>query len=244
MSAAWRAELVKIATVRELWLCAVLAAVAIPVTSLLVVSTGGLGLGDTVTSGAATGSLIGLLAYGAWGATFAAGEYAQRTMIVSLATVPRRAVLYTAKLAATATAAGLGAVVAVVVALLTVLAVTPRGDHALGNPVALVGVVLAVVTVAVCGAAVGMLTRSPSGSIAIVVLALLLPKAAGGLLGGLQRWVVGASPGTVITQIVGNAQLPAEQAYPHGAGAAAIAMVLAAAAVGVAGFVSFLRRDG
>ena len=244
MRSAWRAELLKLTTVRGLWLSIVLAAVAIPATSLLVVSTGGLGARDTVTSGAAAGSLVGLLAYGAWGATFAAGEYAQHTMVVSLATVPRRRVLYTAKLAATATAAGAGAVVAAVVALLTVFAVTPRGDHAFGNPAALVGVVLAVAAVAVCGAAVGMLTRSPSGSIAIVVLALLLPKAAGGLLGGLQRWVVGASPGTVITQIVGGAQLPNDQAYPGGAWAAAATMVVAAAAVGVAGFVSFSRRDG
>ena len=244
MRSAWRAELLKITTVRGLWLSAVLAAVAIPTTSLLVVSTGGLGARDTATSGAATGSLIGLLAYGAWGATFAAGEYAQRTMVVSLATVPRRAVLYAAKLAATATAAAAGAVVASGVALLTVLAVTPRGEHELGNPAALIGVVLAVVAVAVCGTAVGMLTRSPSGSIAIVVVALLAPKAASGLLGGLQRWVVGASPDTVITQIVGGAQLPAEQAFPHGAWAAAATMVLVGAAVSVAGFVSFLWRDG
>ena len=162
----------------------------------------------------AAGSLIGLLAFGAWGATFAAGEYAQHTMVVSLTSVPRRAVLYSAKLAATATAAGAGAVAAAAVALPTVLAVTPRGEHQLGNPGALVGVVLAVVAVAVCGAAVGMLTRSASASIGIVVLALLLPKAAGGLLGGLQRWIVGSSPGTVITQIVGGAQLPARAGVP------------------------------
>jgi hypothetical protein len=241
---AWRAELLKIVTVRGLWLGAVLAAVAIPVTSLLVVSTGGLGPGDTATSGAATGSLVGLLAYGAWGATFAAGEYAQHTMVVSLATVPRRVVLYAAKLAAAAAAGAAGAVVAGAVALVTVLAVTPRGDHELGNPAALLGVALAIVAVALCGVAVGMLTRSPSASIAIVVLALLLPQAAGGLLGGLQRWVVGASPGTVITQIVGGGRLPAEQSYPQGPGAAAAAMVLAAAAVSAAGLVSFSRRDG
>ncbi len=244
MRSAWRAELLKIATVRGLWLSAVLAAAAIPAVSLLVVSTGGLGPRDTATSGAATGSLIGLLAFGAWGATFAAGEYAQHTIVVSLATVPRRAVLYTAKLTATATTAGVGAVVASTVALLTVLAVTPRGEHELGDPAALAGVVLAVMAVAVCGAAVGMLTRSVSGSIGIVALALLAPKAAADLLGGLQRWIVGASPGTVITQIVGGAQLPTEQAYPRGAWAAAATMVLVAAAVGVAGSVSFIRRDG
>lgn len=244
MRAACRAEVLKVTTVRGLWLGVVLAAIAIPAFSLLVVTTGGLGSGDTATSGAATGSLAGLLAFAAWGSTVAAGEYAQRTISVSLATVPRRAVLYGAKLAATGAIAGVAALAAAAVSLLTVVAVTPAGEHDLGDPLALVGLVLAVVAVSVAGAAVGMVTRSTSSSIAIVVVALLLPKAAGGLLGGLERWVVGSSPGTVITQMVGGAQLPTSQEYPGGPGAAVVAMAVVAAVVAVGGFVAFARRDG
>jgi ABC-type transport system involved in multi-copper enzyme maturation permease subunit len=244
MTAAWRSEILKITTVRGLWLAAALAVAAIPATSLLVVGTGGLGAADTATSGAATGSMAGLLAFGAWGAILATSEYANRTMAVTLATVPRRAVLYGAKLAAAASVAAVGALVAAVVSLLTVLAVTPSGQHDLGHPDALVGIVLAVAAVAVVGVAVGMLVRSSSASIAIVAAALLLPKLAGSLLGGLQRVVVGSSPGTVITQLVGGAQLPADQTYPGGAGAAAATLVLVTVVVALAGFAVFTRRDG
>lgn len=244
--AAWRAELGKIATVRGLWLGAVFASLAVPVVSLLVVATGGLGAGDTATSGAATGALVGLLGFGAWGATVATSEYSQGTMVVSLAVVPDRRVLYGSKLLAVGAVAGAGALAAAVVSLLTVLAVTPDdpvADHGVGNPLALAALVLASVAVAVAGAAVGTLTRSPQASTAIVVAALLLPKAAADLLGGLERWVVGSSPGTVVTQVVEGAQLASSQQFPGGAAVAALAMVAVAAAVATAGAVDFARRD-
>jgi len=101
-----------------------------------------------------------------------------------------------------------------------------------------------VITVAVIGVSVGVITRSPSASIAIVVVALLLPKAASGLLGGLEPWVVGASPGTVITEVVGGAQLPANQTYPAGTWAAALTMLLVAAVIAAAGAITLTRRDG
>jgi ABC-2 type transport system permease protein len=244
MIAAWRAELLKIATVRGQWLGAVIATLALPAVSLLVATTGGVGAGDTVTSGAATGSVAGLLAFGIWAATLAAGEYAQQTMIVSLATVPRRALLYGAKLAATGCVAAAGGLVSVITAWFIVWAVLPTGVHHLGDPATLVSVVLAIIAVSVLGMAVGLMTKSPAASASIVVVAVLFPKAAGGLLGGLERWVVGASPGTVITQAVGGAQLPHDQMFPGGAAAATLTMLLVAAVVAWGGALTLLRRDG
>jgi ABC-2 type transport system permease protein len=215
-----------------------------PLTSFVVAATGRLGAGDTVTSGAATGSVVGLLAFGVWGAAFAASEYANGTIIVSLSTVPRRRVLYGAKLAAAATVAGAGALLSAITALLCVLAVIPPHQHGLGDPAGLFSVVLAMITVTVAGAAVGIITRSPSASMAIMVAAVLLPDAAGGLLGRIQPWVVGASPGTVVTEIVGRAQLPTNQIYPAGAWAAAATMVAVAVVVAGAGAFALIRRDG
>lgn len=243
MRTAVRAEVLKVTTVRGLWLGALLATLALPLTSLVVAATGGLGDDDTITSGAATGSVVGLLAFGAWAATLAAGEYALQTIVVSMAAVPHRPTLYLAKVAATAAVTAAGALVSAVAAWSIVLAVTPGSEHDNGNPAALLGVVLAVVAVSVMATAVGLLTRSPTASITIVVLAVLLPKAAGGLLGGLERWVVGASPGTVVTQIVGGGQLAESETYPGGTAAAAITMLLVATAVAVAGAVTFARRD-
>lgn len=244
MTAALRAELLKIVTVRGQVIGAVLATLALPVVSLLVATTDGVGSGDTVTSGAATGSIAALLAFGVWAATLAAGEYAQQTIVVSLTTVPRRSAFYAAKVGAISAVAAVAAVVAAVAAWLMVWAVLPRGAHDLGNPAALVGVVAAVAAVTVLGVAVGLMTKSPAASASIVVAAVLFPNAAGSLLGGLQRWVVGASPGTVITQVVGGAQLADDRMFPGGAGAAVLAMLVVATAVALAGAVTFFRRDG
>jgi ABC-type transport system involved in multi-copper enzyme maturation permease subunit len=244
MRAAVRAELLKIATVRSLWLGAVLAAAAVPLFSLLVVGTDKLGVDDTITSGAATGTIVGLLAFGAWAGTLAASEYAHRTMSVSLATVPRRGVLLGAKLLATGLVSGGASLVSAAVALAVVRLTAAPGEHELGNPAALLALVAAVVAVAVLGAAVGILTRSTTASIAIVALAVLLPKAAGSLLGGLEAWVVGASPATVVTQVVGGAQLASDQTYPPGDLAAVLTMAAVAAAVATAAAAVLHRRDG
>jgi ABC-2 type transport system permease protein len=244
MRSAWRAELLKIATVRGQWVGALLLTMAIPVISFLVVTTGGLSSGQTSTSGAADGSLAGLLAFGVWSAMITSGEYAQGTMVTSLTTVPHRTVLYAAKLTTTATVAGAGALLSTVISLLVVIGVRAPGHYGLGNPALLVGVLIAIVTVAVVGVSIGMITRSPSASIAIVVVALLLPRAASSLLGGLQPWVVGASPSVVVTQIVGGTQLPTNQTFPAGTWAAALVMVAVAAVVVVGGALTLHRRDG
>lgn len=244
MTAAWRAELLKIATVRGQWLGALIAALVLPAVSLLVAATGGVGANDTVTSGAATGSVAALLAFGIWAATVAAGEYAQQTMVVSMTTVPRRSVFYGAKLLAITCVGAVGGLVAVVLAWLVVRAALPAGVHDNGRPLTLVSVVLAIVAVAVLGMAVGLISKSPAASATIVVVAVLFPKAAGGLLGGLRRWVVGASPGTVITQAVGGAQLPHDQRFPGGALAATVTMLVVASVVAVGGALTLQRRDG
>ena len=244
MRSAWRAELVKIITVRGQWIGAVLASLVIPLASFLVVATGGLRSGASSTSGAVTGSLVGLLAFGVWGAVITAGEYANGTMVLSLSTVPRRLVLVAAKLLAVATAAAAGAVVSTLVALVVVIGVRAPGAHGIGDPAPLVSVVAAVVVVAVLGASVGLITRSPSASLVVVALALLLPRAASGLLGGLEPWVVGATPDTVVQQIVGGAQLPASETYPAGTWAAALTTVAAVVAVAAGSALVFVRRDG
>lgn len=244
MRSAWRGELWKIATVRGQRLGLVLAALALPLTSLLVAATGGLGVGDTATSGAAAGSAVALVAFGVWAAALSAGEYDRSTMALSLATVPRRSHLFTAKLTALAAVAGVASLVSVSVALVTVRAVSAPAAHRLGSPADLLVEVLVVMAVVVLGAAIGNLTRSPSASMAIVAVVVLGPAAAGGLLGGLQRWVVGASPGTVITEVVGGAQLSVDQTYPAGPWLALTSVMLLVAAVATSTAMVFARRDG
>lgn len=243
MRNAYVAELLKIRTLPGLRVGVGAAVVALPLFSLLVVTTGGLGPADTLTSGAAAGTLVGLLGFGAWAAAVAAGEYAQHTIPVSLATVPRRGVLYGAKVAAAATVVGAGALVAAVASYVLVAAVSPPG-HQRGDVLALASVALAAVAVAAVGVAVGFLVRSSTAAIAVVAALVLLPKTAAGLLGGLEPYVVGASPGTVVTQFVRGAQLGPDQTFPGGTAAATLAMLVLAAAVVAVGGLVFSRRDG
>jgi hypothetical protein len=238
------AELVKVRTVRGLVLGATLATLAVPLTSLLVVTSGGLGERDTLTSGAATGTVVGLLAFGAWGAAVAGSEYVHRTITVALSTVPHRWTLLGAKLTAAGVIGVVGGLVSAALSLLLVSSAAPAHTHDLGNPPALGGIALATGAVAVVGVAVGALLRSSTASIAVVAAAILLPKAAADLLGGLQPWVVGASPGTVVTQLVGGAQLAPEQTFPGGTAAAVLAMLGVAALVALGSGTAFGRRDG
>lgn len=217
---------------------------AIPVTSFLVVTTGGLARGQATTSAAATGTLVGLLAFGVWSAIVTAGEYAQGTILTTLTTVPRRPVLYAAKLGAIASVAAAGGLVSAAISMLVVVGVRAPGAYGVGDPASLFSVVLAVIAVAALGVSVAVITRSPSASAAIVVAVLLLPKAASGLLGGLQSWIVGASPATVVTEMVGGSQVPANQAFPAGTAAAALTMLaVTLVVVGIAAC-TLLRRDG
>ena len=55
---------------------------------------------------------------------------------------------------------------------------------------------------------------------------------------------MGASPATVITQIVGGVQLPASQTYPAGTWAAVLTMAAAAAVVAGGSTLVFVRREG
>jgi hypothetical protein len=56
--------------------------------------------------------------------------------------------------------------------------------------------------------------------------------------------VVGASPGTVVSELIGGTQLPANQTFPAGSWAATLTMVGVALAVVGAGAITFARRDG
>src|ERR1700728_3290226 len=100
---------------------------AIPVTSFLVVTTGGIAVGEATTSAAATGSLVGLLAFGAWSAMITAREYAHGTTVPGLTPGPRRTVFYAAKLSAIATAAGAAALASATLSLLVVIGVRAPG---------------------------------------------------------------------------------------------------------------------
>jgi ABC-type transport system involved in multi-copper enzyme maturation permease subunit len=183
-----RSEWTKLRSVRSTWVLALGTVVASVAVGLLGVAGQ---VGDAQaqlpadwdpTAESLKGLLVGQLLIGVLGASAMAAEYATGMIVVSLAVVPDRARL-------------LGAKVAVVVALTSVVAVLTVGATFLGGqaiiggaglptasledpPVlrALLGGVVYLVAVASIGLSVATLTRSASGALGVLVaLALLGP---------------------------------------------------------------------
>lgn len=241
--AAWSSELLKIRTVRGQVLGAAAATLAIPLFSLLVVSTGGLGAGNSVVVGASAGAFAGFLGFGLWSAAIVAGEFAAKTAFQSYLAVPRRTVLVLAKLGATAGVAGVGSLVGIIVSLVVVGAAAP-GDPRTGAVFSLAIVPLVGLAVGVLGASIGLLTRAPVVAVASAAAVLVLPQAAGGLWGSLQPYVVGATPGEVVSQVVGSGNVAAAQVFPGGSFLASLTLLVVVGAIAVLAWWTTSRRDG
>ena len=206
-------EWIKARSVRSTWLLAAATIVVTALVSLLGIS--GLSA-DWQTELPADfdpvgvsfkGILVGQLLMAMLGAQAVTSEYASGQIISTLAIAPRRARLFAAKALVTIS-------VAAVVAVATVAASFAAGQAALavaGLPTAtmsegetaraLVCAVAYLVLSAVLGLAFGILTRSSSGALAIVVtVSLLVPALAPGLPG-----IVGQFAGTFWPTTAGQA---------------------------------------
>ncbi|UIN29542.1 ABC transporter permease [Microbacterium binotii] len=206
-------EWIKARSVRSTWLLAAATIVVTTVVSLLGIS--GLSAdwqtelpADFDSVGVSfKGILVGQLLMAMLGAQAVTSEYASGQIISTLAIAPRRARLFAAK-------ALVAISVAAVVAVATVAASFAAGQAALavaGLPTAtmsdgetvraLLCAIAYLVLSAVLGLAFGILTRSSSGALAIVVtVSLLVPALAPGLPG-----VVGQFAGTFWPTTAGQA---------------------------------------
>ncbi|MCG7284471.1 ABC transporter permease [Cellulomonas sp. ACRRI] len=191
-------EWIKTRSIRTTWILAAGAVLVTVVVSLLGIS--GLMAGwqadlpaDFDPTGVSfKGILVGQILVATLGAQAFTSEYATGQIVTSLTIAPRRAVLLVTKLAVTA-------LVALATAVLTVacsLGASQAALAAAGLPTAdptdadTVRAVLCaigyLVLTAVLGVALGALTRSSSGALAVVVtVALLVPALAPGLPGAL-----------------------------------------------------------
>ncbi|MDL9947645.1 hypothetical protein QSJ19_19075 [Gordonia sp. ABSL11-1] len=225
MRAAIRAEVLKIATVRGLWITWIVATVSIPVIVLAIVGGRGLAAGGSVVSGAVSGFLLPLLLFGVWAAAVGADEFARETIIVSIALEPRRIRLFVAKSATVALAAVVGVAIGLAVSVPAVIMILPPGATPVGPWYALVWPPLVAAAVSVTGVAVGVAARSTLTAVGIVVIALLFPGAAGGLLGAAQPWIAGADPSVVVARLVHSGTIGAAETFPAPVGLALVIVV-------------------
>lgn len=205
-------EWIKMRSVRGTWVMAV-STVIVTILVSLVGITALVGEGAVVphdfdpTAAGFKGILVGQLLIAALGSQAITNEYASGQIISTLSLVPRRRTLLLAKVAMVVMVTVPTAVVTVVGAFCAsqaVLAVTGWPAATLADPEVARAVVCAVVYLvlgSVLGLAFGVITRSSSGALAIIVaVELLIPALAPGIPG-----VVGQMAGTYWPTTAGQA---------------------------------------
>ena len=247
-----RSEWTKLRSVRSTWLTALSAVVSSAALGILGVSEV---LGGTPsdlptpwdpTATSLKGFLFAQLLVGMLGALSITPEYDTAMIGTSLSAVPSRARLLRAK-ALVVTAVGLATGAATTLLSFTVVQVALRGAGlpaaGPGDPGvagALVGGTLYLTLVTLAGMAVGVLTRSTTTSLAVLVGALLLVPALGpGLPGALGDWFAGYWP--VTAGQAAYTVVPVDGALTPSTGLAVL--VLAVDAVVVAAYAALRVRD-
>jgi ABC-2 type transport system permease protein len=188
-------EWTKIRTVRStVWMLAVMALLTLGI-AVFVGATNSLQPDDTILGGSLTGAVLGQIAAAAFGVLVMSGEHSTGMIRTTLAACPRRVTVLAAKTVVTA-------VLLFVVALLTSSLAYQIGTamlsgqrYASGEPMpALLGVALSFSMAGVLGLALATILRHSAAAVTAVIAVILLPSLVGPLLGGWERWVVGAAP--------------------------------------------------
>jgi len=201
--AAVRFEWTKFRTSRSTVLTALALAAWFPVMAVIVAATESLQPDDTILGASVLGGAAGAqLTAAALGALVVTSEFRTGMIRTTLTAVPRPLVVLAAKasvvagvvfavtLPAAAGAFGIGRVM------------LDADVYAAGDPFpALLGVVLAITAIGVLGVAIGAVVHHSAGALAVVVAVVLLPGMVAPLLGGVERWIGGASLNGVLEKM-------------------------------------------
>ncbi|MFT4042715.1 MAG: hypothetical protein QM673_06080 [Gordonia sp. (in: high G+C Gram-positive bacteria)] len=242
LSSGIRTEIATITSTRSLWLLLVIAVVSAPAVSLLVQSTSAPNNDADLVALSTRGAALPLLLWAGWGAVASGGEYTRGGIAISAVIAGSRNRLVTAKFVVAAVISAIGSGVGSVSAAAATYAALPA-DPRFGSVPGLLALSVVAAAVTVVGVALGFLVRSASAAALLAAGLLLAPKAAGGLLGRAQQWVTGASPATVIREIIAADEVAAVQRFPLGAAAGLAVVVAVAIGVAIWAATVFARRD-
>jgi ABC-2 type transport system permease protein len=236
-------EWTKFRSVRSSVVLAAVLGTVLPLFAVIVAATGSLQPDDTILGASLLGgAAVAQVLAASLGAVLVTSEFRTGTMRVTLAACPRRLVVLAAKATVVA-----GVVVAVAlpsaVASYAVGVALLDGDaYATGDPFpALLGVVLALASIAVLGVGIGTIVRNSAGAVAAVIAVVLLPGLIAPLLGPAQPWLGGASLSGVMQKLTQSSDASVEavgslDAWPS------LAIVAAYTAATVLGAVWVLRH--
>lgn len=242
--AVW-AEWTKFRTVRSSVVTAALLALVLPVFAVVVAGTKSLQPDDTILGASVLGgAVLAQLLAASLGAILITGEFRSGTIRATLAACPRRLTVLAAKAsvaAATVFAATLPAGVAAFGIGVTMLDddAYARGD---GFP-ALLGVSLAMASLAILGVGVGTIVRHSAGAVTTVVALVMLPGLLAPLLGDAERWLGGASLNGVLQKLSQSSDATDETVGSLGAWPSLVVVAAYAAAVVLGASWTLRHRD-
>lgn len=196
-------EWTKLATLRSTRILVAVLGLVLPVFSVIVAGTGSLQDDDTILGASLLGgAVLAEVLAALLGAGLITAEFKTGTIRVTLAACPRRLVVLGAKATVAAALAFVTTLVSGAVAYGIGLAMLDRNLHATGDAwPALVGVALAISSIAVLGVGIGTVVRHPAGAVSAVIGVVLLPGLLAPLLAGWQRWLGGASLNGVMQKL-------------------------------------------
>jgi ABC-type transport system involved in multi-copper enzyme maturation permease subunit len=218
-AAAVRFEWTKFRTARSTVLTALALAVGFPLFAVIVAATGSLQPDDTILGASLLGgAVLAQLTAAALGASVVTSEFRTGMIRMTLTACPRRLVVLAAKATVVAGVVFAVTLPAAAVAFGVGRAMLDGDAYPTGAPFpALIGVALAITALGVLGIAIGAVVRQSAGAMAVVVAVVLLPGFVAPLLGGVRRWVGGASLDGVLQKMTQSSDATPETVGSLGA---------------------------
>ena len=200
--AVW-SEWTKFRTLRSTGVLTAVLGMALPLFAVIVAATDSLQPDDTILGASLLGgAVLAQVLAAVLGTLLITGGFKTGMIRVTLAACPRRLVVLAAKATVAAGVAFAVTLVSGAAAFGIGLAMLDGGTLATGDPwPALLGVALAIASIAVLGVGVGTVLRHAAGAVTAVIGVVLLPGLLAPLLGDAQRWLGGGSLNGVMQKL-------------------------------------------
>ena len=236
-------ELTKYLTVRSTVVLTIVLAAVLPAFAIIVAATESLQPDDTILGASVLGgSAIAQVIAASLGTLLVTSEYRTRMVLLTLTACPRRLVVLASKATIAAGATFLVILPSSLTAYWIGLVMLATDTYAAGNPFpALIGVALAIASIAALGVGIGTIVRHAAGAVATVVGIVLLPGLLAPLFGGAQRWIGGASLTGVLQKLTQSSDATPEAVGSLGAWASLLIVAAYTVAV-ILGAVWVLRH--
>jgi hypothetical protein len=200
------AEWTKVVSLRSTVSTVAAVAVVTIGTAVLVAATNSLQPHESVLAGALGNAAVGQIAAGIFGVLVVTSEYTSGTIHATLAAIPRRLVVLSAKTSVVALLVFAVALAATVCAHRAAAGILDGQNRPADAPITtLLGIALSYTAVAVLGVALGTALRQTAAATGGVIALLILPVLIGPILGRWQPWIAGTTPVGALQKMAGTA---------------------------------------